>query len=508
MECRCGRARGVAELIQMSPSLTKSLFTAGLQCHKLLWWKVHEADAVELQPDIVLQDRFDQGAQVGALARELFSGGTLIDHFDTRELRIARTRSAIEARVPIYEGTFEADGVQIKADILLPDGDNGWRLIEVKSSSSQKDEHIPDAAVQAWVIGKTGIQITRVEIMHLNKEFRHPDNGALLDSTDVTGPVFGFIPEVPYHVERQLKILESAVPELEIGIHCDEPRECPFQKRCWPQRRDHISKLHSVGPKRAASHMKDGVHWISDYRPKPTAKPSNQAMTIQRQIRAMKEDRAIVEPTLGKALEAFSGRLGFLDFETIARAVPVWPGMAPWEQAAAQFSYHEAQPDGTYSHAEFLAEGPGDARPLLAKAMVEATAHADRVVMYTSFEKTRIRGLQECVPELRAELETLEHKLIDLHPIVRDHVYHPAFEGSFSLKYVLPALVPELTYNDLVIVNGLVASVEIARLLFVSGRIPEGDRRRVRQDLLDYCKRDTFATVRIVERLRELSVEA
>jgi hypothetical protein len=128
-----------------------------------------------------------------------------------------------------------------------------------------------------------------------------------------------------------------------------------------------------------------GVHKIGDYQEKlpKTGAVSNQTLTIRRQIRSMKENRLIVEPGLGAALEPFSGRLGFLDFETISRAVPVWPGTSPWEQSAAQFSYHEAQADGSYSHAEFLAEGPDDARPKLAQAMVEATANAERVVMYT-----------------------------------------------------------------------------------------------------------------------------
>jgi hypothetical protein len=183
----------------------------------------------------------------------------------------------------------------------------------------------------------------------------------------------------------------------------------------------------------------------------------------------------------------------------------VWPGMAPWEQAAAQVSYHEQQADGTYTHAAFLAEGSEDARPPLARAMVDATANADRVVMYTSFEKTRIRSLQQTVPSLRPELEALEAKLIDLHPVIRDHVYHPDFQGSFSIKYVLTPLVPDLTYNDLVIVNGLVASVEIARLLFVAQRIPIEERDRVRRDLLNYCERDTWAMVRLLEELRRLT---
>ena len=160
--------------------------------------------------------------------------------------------------------------------------------------------------------------------------------------------------------------------------------------------------------------------------------------------------------------------------------------------------------DGTYTHAEFLAEGPEDARPLLVQRMIEATADAERVVMYSHFEKTRIRALQDNVPAFRSELVELESKLIDLLPVLRDHVYHPDFLGSFSIKRVLSPLVPELSYSDLVIVDGMVASVEIARLLFVAGKIPPDEVPRVRNDLLEYCKRDTWAMVKLLERLREL----
>src|SRR5438876_2988181 len=134
-----------------------------------------------------------------------------------------------------------------------------------------------------------------------------------------------------------------------------------------------------------------------------------------------------------------------------------------------------------------------------------STKGAERVAMYSPFEKTKIRGLQKSVPELRPELEALEHKLVDLLPVVRDNVYHPDFLGSFSLKYVLHSLVPELTYDDLVIVDGLVASVEIARLLFVAAKIPQAEHDRVRRDLLNYCERGTWAMVKVLERLRELA---
>ncbi len=130
---------------------------------------------------------------------------------------------------------------------------------------------------------------------------------------------------------------------------------------------------------------------------------------------------------------------------------------------------------------------------------------AKYIVTYSAYEKTRIRELQAAIPDLAEPLAELESKLVDLLPVVRNHVYHPDFKGSFSLKYILSPLVPELTYDDLVIVDGRLASVEIARLLFVAHKIPEEERDRLRQDLLEYCERDTWATVKLLERLRELA---
>lgn len=478
--------------------LSKSRFVAGSQCHRLLWWQVHEPMAVELQPDKVLQDRFDQAAQVSKLARDLYPGGTLINLPPPRvEERVDASRAAMEdGAAVVYEATFLDHDTHVAADVLLREAD-GWRLVEVKSASSLKEEHLLDAAIQLHVLTRSGVHVRAVDVLHLNAKFRHPDQGDLFQRETVTDDVRPLLAAIPAEIDAQLAMLGGPLPDAPIGLNCHEPRECPFLERCWPNDADHISKLYNVGPKNCDKYMKAGVHRIADI---PASKKLPPA--AQRQIRAMKENRVIVESTLAEALKPFDCRLGFLDFETIQRAVPVWPGMSPWEPAAAQFSYHQANGDGTHSHVEYLAEGPNDCRPELARKMIEATRCVERVVTYSAFEKTRIRGLQQCVPTLRAELVDLENKLIDLLPVIRDNVYHPKFEGSFSLKKVLPALVPDLTYNDLVIVDGLVASVEIARLLFVANKIAPEERVRVRQDLLKYCERDTWAMVRLLESLR------
>src|SRR5438309_11392024 len=172
--------------------LSKSRFTSGLQCHKKLWWEVHEPDAIELQPDKVLQDLFDQGRQVGELARTRYPGGVLIDlPHDARAERVAATRALLDAGAPaISEATFIADDTFVAIDVLEKQ-DDGYHLTEVKSSSSQKDEHIPDVAIQARVAAACGVQITAAAVLHLNKQFRHPASGDLFARTDVTAPVPG-----------------------------------------------------------------------------------------------------------------------------------------------------------------------------------------------------------------------------------------------------------------------------------------------------------------------------
>ena len=483
-----------------APRLSKSRFTAGWQCTKLLWWKVHEPQAKELQPDIVLQDRFDQGRQVGEIAQTRFPGGVLIEGDHRDPSRAERTREAIASGAPaIFEATFIEDGLYVAVDVLLKDGD-GWVVIEVKSSSEQKDEHIPDAAVQAYVVAQAGLTVKRVEIMHLSKGFRHPDTGELFERTDVSAEVAAFLPQVPGLIAEFREAIAGPLPDRKVGVQCWEPRECPFFGRCWPPDRDHIRHLYWTGGKATVSWMQQGVHHIQDI---PAGKKLN--VTQQRQVRAIAEDRLIVEPTLGDALApALVTRVGFLDFETIQRAVPVWNGQKPWEQTAVQYSYHERRDDGTYRHDAFLAEGPDDPREEIADFLIASTVGAEAILTWSHFEKTRIKDLAEQLPHRADELNGIVTKLVDLLPIVRNNVYHPDFKGSFSIKDVLKPLVPELSYDDLIIMDGMVASVTIARLLFFQHLVD--DRDKTRRDLLEYCERDTWAMVKLLERLEALGV--
>jgi predicted RecB family nuclease len=482
--------------------LSKSRFTAGLQCAKLLWWKTHERDAPELIPDPSMQAIFDQGNRVGEFARTCIPGGVLIDlpHTAIAE-RLEATRVALDGRAPaIYEASFFADDVFVAVDILVRTG-RSFSLVEVKSSTRVKDEHLPDAAIQAYVVRASGLPLSRVEIMHLNRECCFPDLSNLFTRVDVTRAVAALEPGVPAQVRAQLQALAGPLPDVAVGDHCSSPYLCPFHDRCWPELpAHHVSTLYFIG-RGAGRLVAEGYTTLHDL---PDDLPMKAAAA--RQVRAVREDRLIVEPMLGPALHAFSPPLAFLDFETVAPAIPVWPGCHPYDQIPVQFSCHLEREPGAWVHREWLAEGPGDPRAEFADQLIGACRGARSIVAYNaSFEKRCVEALAQRLPERATELNAIRAKLVDALPLVRDHVYHPDFGGSFSLKAVLPALVPELSYAGLTIGDGTAASQALARLLFESDGMDREERQRVRAALLEYCKLDTWAMVRLLDRLQELA---
>lgn len=481
--------------------LSKSLFLAGVQCLKLLWWRAHEPQAPELAPTPDQQARFDAGRRVGEVARAYVPGGTLIGyrHWEIDQ-KLAETRSALARGAPtVYEGALSGDGAYAAVDILERRRD-GFGLIEVKSSTSVKKEHLPDVALQVHLARASGLDVRGAEVMHLNRECRHPDLSNLFTRVDVTGDIGHWLSQIPEIVAAHRGVVAGPLPDVAIGDHCFEPYECPFFKRCWPAWPEHhVSTLYLMR-RRALELEAKGYRSIHDLPGDLRLNPMQ-----ARQVRAVQSGALVVEPGLVDTLREFERPLAFIDFETIAPAIPVWPGCRPWENVPVQFSVHLETPTG-WRHEQWLAEGSDDPRPELAEKLVAACRDARALVAYhASFERDCLRVLAYAAPHLAPELGEMELRLRDLLPAVRNHVYHPDFRGSFSLKSVLPALVPELTYDDLDVKDGARATVELWRLVFESETLGARQVARLRRALLAYCERDTWAMVKLLERLRELA---
>lgn len=475
---------------------------AGLQCHKLLWWMVHEPTAPELQPDGFVVAAMDRGSRVMEIARSYVPGGVVIDlPYDAFAERLTRTRQALEGGAPaVYEASFRAGGVFVAVDILKRD-DRGFRLIEVKSSTSVKDHHIADVAVQAYVLRQNGLDLVGTEVMHLNRECVYPDLSDLFVRSEVTEAAGAVEVSVPKWVAQQIEMLEGPVPHVPIGPHCASPYECPFMGRCWPTLPPHhVSTLYAMR-RRTLELDEQGYRTIHDL---PDDAPLGPI--AERQRRAVQEGRIVVEPTLGGVLDVFVPPIAFLDFETVGLAIPVWDGCRPYDAVPVQFSCHVQETDGRVTHHEWLAEGPDDPRPMLAKRLIQACESARTVVAYNAgFERQRIEQMAQALPALAPPLLNIATRLVDLLPVVRNHVYHPDFGGSFSLKSVLPALVPGLRYDALAIGDGGMATLELERLLFDGKGLEPSAKEQVRSDLLRYCHQDTWGLVKLLERLRQLS---
>ena len=482
--------------------LSKSRYCSGLQCLRQLWWRSHEPAAPELVVDDGLQAIFNQGHAVGLAAQERVPGGILIDfpHHAYAE-KIMATRSAIESGAPaIYEASVVAADTFVAVDILerVPEG---WRLIEVKSTTQVKDQHIPDIAIQLHVLRESGLRVERAELMHLNRDCAFPHLDNLFIREDVTGRAEALLAGIPAEIEKQLHVLHGPIPEVAIGPHCTSPYECPFMGRCWPSRpRHHISELYAIGS--GWRQLEAQGYSTIDQLPGGLALRGE----AERQRRAVASGTIVVEPGLADALSALREPIAIIDFETLAPAIPIWEGAHPYDPIPAQFSAHVQDGRGGWTHHQWLADGPKDPRPKLVERLAIACEGAATILAYNkSFESRCLSLIAAALPSLKQQTDSIVRRLEDPLPMLRKFVYHPDFGGSFSLKAVLPALVPGLGYDDLEIAEGTAASRALEQLMFDRDALTPEQHAQSRAALLSYCERDTRAVVRLLERLKELA---
>ena len=486
------------------PLISKSKYLSGLACHRLLWHEVHAGDLPELAPGLETQFRLEQGMAVEERARAGFPGGVLVRSPDfAMEQRLEETARALASGASaVFEATVAAGGAVASVDILRRAKD-GWELIEVKQSTSVRDDDLPDVAMQLWVARAAGLTVPRAYLMHLNKDARAPALERLFVIEEVTKDVTSLLAGVPGDIAAQRAMLAAGTPPAAALVRpCRKPAPCPLFAHCWPRWPEHhVSTLYQVRWKQVEKFLAEGRETVDQLDEMAT-----RYQEARRQIRAVRERRRIVEDGLAAALDALKPPVAWLDFETVGLAIPAWPLAAPHEQVPVQFHVHVTGGGAEATH-EWLAEPGGDPRPALAEALARACGSARTVVAYNAkFEKECLRHLADAVPAYRDVLGEIHARVEDLLPIVRDHVYDPAFGGGFGLKRVLPVLMPGLSYDDLEVADGGVASALLARMLLEPGKIGGPDaHERLRAQLLAYCARDTLAMVRLAEALSALA---
>ena len=502
-------------------TLSKSLYTRGIQCPKSLWLKKYKSDVLT-PPDESAQAVFDTGNVVGDLACEIFPNGKEVPFSKNYDEMIAQTQKWLDEGVSnIYEATFNYNGILVMVDILhAPRATarkyswgvepEGVEIYEVKSSTSVKDIYLHDVSIQYYVLQKLGFHIKSAHVIHIDKTYIRGDElelDGLFSIVDVTEDVVALqenIPRILEEFENHLSDKENE-PEIEIGKHCHNPYECDAKNYCWRVQRGipdfSIFNIFNLGSKKQIELYEQGIIDIKDV-------PDSFAMTAN-QKQAVENYKSTQTHINEEAIKAFVDTLTYpiyhLDFETFQQAVPEFKGISPFMQIPFQYSLHVEHADGSLEHKEFLAQEGIDSREMLAQRLCADIPRDATVLTYNmSFEKGVITKLAASFENLSEHLLHVNENIKDLMtPFQQKHYVTPSMQGSYSIKYVLPALVPamEQAYKQLEgVQNGGQAMNAFANM----SKLDDKEKQKMRDALLAYCKLDTLAMVRVLGKLKEV----
>lgn len=485
-------------------AFSKSKLMALRQCPKRLWLEIHRPDLRE--DSAATEAGFRVGYQVGEVAQRIYDPqgcGVVIDaQTEGFNRAFARSAELLNGKHPIFEAGFSAGGALAFADVMLPQKTRGkpsWRMVEIKSSTSVKDYHGDDVAVQAFVARSAGVPLASIALAHIDSSWVYPgseDYRGLLKENDLTEETFARTDEVQGWIAQAQEIAAGpAEPDVGTGDHCSSPFDCGFYDYCSRNDPKPEYPVHWLPRFSSAKKNELAVQGVDDLRNVPDGWLND----IQQRVKEHTLANTVYFDASGAAadLAPYGHPAYFLDFESIQFAVPIWKGTRPYQQICFQFSLHLLDTSGHLDQMAFLDLSGEDPSASFAHALISACGKTGPIFVYNAaFEKTRISELAEHFPELAESLLAVNERVVDLLPIARARYYHPSQQGSWSIKKVLPAVVPELRYDDL---EG-VQDGGMAMDAFLEAIHPATDAARkaqIERQLLAYCKLDTYAMVRL-----------
>ncbi len=488
-----------------SPFISKTNYLAGLQCFKYLWTLFHEPEKIPV-PGKVTQHRFDQGHQVGQLAKTLFPKGIDIPTENFGD-NIRLTRQLIEQRKPLFEAGIQSGNIYSRADILNPVEQGKWDIIEIKSSASVKDEHFDDVSFQKFCCEMAGLEIRNCHLLYINNQYVKNgdiDPTQLFTSEDITAQVDEMSNGIEDRINEILILLATdRCPDVTTGKHCSTPHDCPLNSIC----RDFLpagNVFELYGRKVKVEELLE--RGILSIRETPDEFLFNDKQRIQKKCEISGQPH-INKKGIINFLSALWYPYYFLDFETSGSAIPLFDGTKPYQQIPFQFSLHIKKDEKSgLEHFSFIAQDTNDPRPALLAKLKNVLGDKGSIIVYNqSFEESILTDLADAFPEYREWIENLCDRLIDLLiPFRGFYYYHPEQRGSASLKSVLPALTGR-GYDGLGITDGQEAG--LAFLDIIHGNVSDDDRNRIREDMQKYCGLDSEGMALIIDKLMELSVK-
>jgi len=491
----------------MKKLLSKSTFVRGLQCEKSLYLYKNHFNLKDT-PSLSLKTIFEQGTSIGLLAQHLFPGG--VDASTKSYINIndsvKKTFDFInQGETTIYEATFIYNNVLAALDILVKKED-GWHAYEVKSSTRISSTYLNDAAIQYYTIINSGINLKDISIIYINKNYLMNENidvSQLFNIESVYDKVLKLNDRIPNDVTRLKKVLMSSkAPNVDIGTHCSKPYECDFKGVCWNHIPDYsIFDISRLSTKKKFDLYKKGIVKIDHVDINKTPLNSDQLIQVQSDL----NNKTYIETKkIKKFIKDLKYPLFYLDFETISSAIPMYKNTKPYQQLVFQYSLHvQKSINSKIVHSDYLANQNEDPRSQFIERLInDCGSYGDIIVYNISFERGKLKNLIKNFPNYSLQLTSIINRLKDLMlPFKNKWYYSPKMKGSYSIKYVLPALVPDLSYDNLDIKDGGTASNIF--LSMVNGTF-NGNVKETRKQLLEYCYMDTFAMVKILEKLIQI----
>ena len=485
--------------------LSKSKYCKGIQCPKILWMDKNlpkEAD------DVDNSAVFNNGNKIGELAKDLFGF-----HFDVSfnvdlNTMIKDTEALLlNNKVVITEASFNYDGNFCSVDILKKDN-NEYEIYEVKSSTGVSDIYKEDVSYQYYVLTSLGYNVTKACIVHIDTSYvrgKELDIHKLFKIVDVTDIVLEKQKEIPKRIEEIKKYVDNNTeePAKDLDVCCFKPYECAYFNYCSGNlKTNSVFDVPYIDYKKKLDYYKKGIYKYEDLL---KADLPDKCKKVLDYIVNDKEDY-IDKKAIKEFLDTLSYPLYFLDFESYAPGIPEYENMVPYRHIPFQYSLHYIEKEnGELKHTEFLAEDSVDPRRGVAEALVRDIPMNVCTTAYNmSFEKMIIQDLADLYPDLREHLLNIKDNIQDLIIPFRSGAYYSKdMKGSNSIKAVLPALYPEdpsLNYHNL---NDVHKGDEASAVFAALKDMNEEDKKRYRESLLKYCELDTYAMVKLWEKLKK-----
>ncbi len=490
----------------MTDNLSKSLYCSGVQCPKMLWLRKHRP---ELFDDSVMdQAVLDTGSEVGDLAMGLFGDFTEVPYGDLSGMILETERLLAAGTGIIAEASFSYEGLFCSVDILKNCCGGEVELYEVKSSTSVHDIYYHDVAYQMYVLESLGYDVVRACLVHINREYVRGKE-LELDKVFTVEDLTDTVRSMQTGVEERVFMLKACIreddePERDIGPYCFDPYACGFWGHCT----EHLPEpnVFNVSGMQKRSMFKNYYQGIISFEDLLLYGKLNAGQQLQIEHELREHADHIETDMIREFLDGLSYPLYFLDFESFQPAIPLFENSKPYDQIVFQYSLHYYEYNGgPLLHKEYLAMPGADPRRELAEQLCRDIPMGVCTLAYNmSFEKSRIKELAALYPDLREHLTDIYEGIIDLMvPFQRKQYYTKAMQGSYSIKYVLPALFPDdpdLDYHSL---DGVHNGAEASAAFAAMAKMGPEELAACRENLLKYCGLDTFAMVRVLEKLKQ-----